>query len=114
MKFVKDDAGKTRFGLLPPNALARVADELTYGAKTYSPNNWCQNADWSRYIDALHRHLNAWEAGEDIDPESGGHHHLAHAGCCLLFLLEYATSGIGNDDRICHVIREAIEAESEE
>lgn len=107
-KFIKNDAGKTRFNLIPPNALARIADVLTYGANKYDAHNWCQNADWSRYIDALDRHWNAWKAGEDTDPESG-HHHLAHAGCCLLFLLSYQIHGIGADDRISHVIAAAAE-----
>jgi hypothetical protein len=108
-RFTKDDAGKTRFNLIPPGALKLIADVLTYGAKKYNAHNWCQNADWSRYIDALERHWNSWKAGEDVDPESG-HHHLAHAGCCLLFLLAYQIHGIGEDDRISHVIDAAIKA----
>jgi hypothetical protein len=39
-----------------------------------------------RYFAALMRHLTAWWDGERADPESGLHH-LAHAGCCLLFLI---------------------------
>ena len=102
-KFRKNDQGKTRFGLTPPAAHRAIADVLTYGANKYEPNNWCRGADYSRYIDALERHLNAWKSGERDDPESG-HHHLAHAGCCLMFLLEYEVSGLGTDDRICHDI----------
>jgi hypothetical protein len=29
----------------------------------------------------------AWKSGETLDPESGKHH-LAHAMCCAMFLLE--------------------------
>lgn len=32
------------------------------------------------------RHLTAWWGGEKSDPESG-EHHLAHLGCCVIFLL---------------------------
>jgi len=105
-RFRKFDDGKTKFGLIPPRAIKAIADVLTYGANKYHAHNWCQGADWSRYIDAMQRHINAWVCGEDIDPESG-HHHLAHAGCCLLFLLSYQINGIGKDDRIFHTIREA-------
>jgi hypothetical protein len=102
-KFRKDDQGKTRFSLMPPAAHRAIADVLTYGAEKYTPNNWCKGADWSRYTDALERHINAWKAGEQNDPESG-HSHLAHAGCCLVFLLEYELEDLGVDDRICHDI----------
>jgi len=33
------------------------------------------------------RHIVAWWLGERDDPESG-FHHLAHAMCCLIFLVE--------------------------
>ena len=102
-KFKKFDTGKTRLGLVPPAAHRAIADVLTYGANKYEPNNWCRGAEWSRYIDALERHMNAWKRGERDDPESG-HPHLAHAGCCLYFLLEYELEGIGEDDRIFHDI----------
>ena len=35
---------------------------------------------------ACHRHLQAWWSGERLDKESGLPH-LAHAVCCLLFLM---------------------------
>lgn len=103
--FKKQDAGKARFGLVPPNAHRVIAEVLTYGAEKYGANNWCSGAVYSRYVDALERHLNAWKSGEDLDPESE-HHHLAHAACYLLFLLEYELSGLGEDDRIFRAIQE--------
>jgi hypothetical protein len=40
-----------------------------------------------RYYDAMNRHVTDWwTRKETIDPTSG-HHHLAHALCCLVFLL---------------------------
>ena len=33
------------------------------------------------------RHLWAWKEGEQVDSESGKNH-LAHAMCCLFFMLE--------------------------
>lgn len=89
---------KTRFDLIPFRAVGEIADVLAYGAEKYSANNWCRGTDWSRYFAALCRHLFAWWGGEDKDPETG-FSHLAHAGCCLLFLMEYQRNGWGSDDR---------------
>ncbi len=44
------------------------------------------------------RHIFAWWGGEDKDPETG-FSHLAHAGCCLLFLMEFQRNSWGTDDR---------------
>jgi hypothetical protein len=41
----------------------------------------------------------AWWRGEDTDPETGLSH-LAHAGCCLMFLMEYQRNSWGTDDRL--------------
>jgi hypothetical protein len=85
---VKADLDKPRWDLLPFVATAVVVDVLTYGARKYSPDNWRHVPDARRrYFAAAMRHLVAWFAGERVDPESG-RPHLAHATCCLLFLLE--------------------------
>lgn len=96
--FQKSDAGKPRIGLIPPEMIAQTADVLTFGAAKYSAGNWKRGGDWSRYFDAMQRHLWAWQSGEDIDAESGMPH-LAHASCCLGFLMAYQARGIGTDDR---------------
>ena len=83
----KDDTGKARWDLLPLKATREIVDVLTFGAAKYGANNWQLVEDHeARYVAALQRHLTAWRLGETCDPESGLHH-LAHAGCCLLFLL---------------------------
>ena len=89
---------KTRYDLVPFGALAQIADVLAYGADKYEANNWARGTAWSRYFSALCRHIFAWWCGEDLDSETGLSH-LAHAGCCLLFLLEYQRNGWGSDDR---------------
>lgn len=85
--FTKHDAGKARLGLLPPRALEAVGRVLTLGASKYTPGNWRRVDDRTRYVDAALRHVFAFMRGEARDPESG-EHHLAHAVCCLLFLVE--------------------------
>ena len=87
MEGMKFDSEKPRWDLLPFESLTAIVLVLTYGAKKYAPENWRKVNDWrDRYFAALLRHLVAWKQGEKIDPESNLPH-LAHAGCCLLFLL---------------------------
>ena len=94
----KHDADKVDLSLLPFAALTDVARVLEFGANEYGRENWALGCDWSRYFSACMRHLWAWWRGETRDPKSGLHH-LAHATCSLLFLLEYSYSGRGTDNR---------------
>lgn len=83
----KHDAEKPRWDLLPLEPVAEVVDILTFGAKKYAPDGWKQVPEpRRRYYAAAMRHLTAWFLGEKLDKESGKSH-LAHALCCLLFLL---------------------------
>lgn len=84
---VKHDGGKWRMSLLPNGTLNAVMAVLEFGATKYAPNNW-QHVPNSRerYYNAAHRHIDAWWQGEQTDSESG-QPHLAHAVCCLLFLM---------------------------
>jgi len=86
---VKYDNGKPQWSLLPFRALTQVVEVLTYGAKKYAPDNWKKVPDARRrYIDAGFRHFTAYATGETHDPETGKHH-LAHAICCLLYLVAF-------------------------
>lgn len=99
---VKHDEAKLPFDLLSPLALEATAQVLQFGAKKYEPYNWAKGIKYSRVFSALCRHLWAWWRGEDADPETRLHH-LAHAMCCLMFLLHYELVGKpryeGYDDR---------------
>lgn len=90
VKGIKYDGEKPRWDLLPLRPIREIVKVLTYGAKKYSDYNWTRVEPFKeRYFAALMRHLDAWRTdGETHDPESGLHH-LAHAGCCLVFLLWY-------------------------
>lgn len=95
----KRDFLKLRYDLLPPEALQEVVEVLSFGAAKYGDRNWEKGLPYSRYFGAAMRHLWAWWRGEDLDPESGLSH-LAHAGCCVLFLLTYELRGMKTlDDR---------------
>lgn len=94
----KHDAGKPRPELLPSAALLEVAKVLEFGSRKYEDDNWRKGFKWKRLYGAALRHLLAHKEGEDKDPESGITH-LAHATCCLLFLLEHELKGLGEDDR---------------
>lgn len=96
--FVKHDSGKVRMSLVPPNALKQVAAVMTYGAKKYAPNNFLKGTEYSRYLDALGRHWNDYNSGENIDPESKLPH-LAHIACNAMILLEMIHHEVGSDDR---------------
>ena len=94
----KDDANKLPWDLLPADAVEEILKVLAFGADKYDRRNWEKGMTWSRPFSALMRHLWAWYQGEDKDPETGITH-LAHAGCCILFLLAYEKRGIGVDNR---------------
>lgn len=93
-----ESATKPRLELVPFEAVEEIADVLTFGAQKYGANNWRRGARWGRYFAALLRHLFAWWRGEDLDKETGLSH-LAHAGCCLFFLMTFTRNGWGSDDR---------------
>lgn len=84
----KYDDGKPRWDLLPPRALFEIVLVLTFGANKYAPGGWRHVKGWRwRYFRALLGHVFAWWRGEPNDLESGLPH-LAHAACCVMFLLE--------------------------
>lgn len=83
----KHDQNKPRYSLLPSATLNHVIAVLEFGADKYGVDNWQQVQNLrTRYYDACMRHIDSWWSGEINDIESGKHH-LAHAICCLLFLM---------------------------
>lgn len=91
--------------LLSREALVQIAQVLTFGAKKYEAQNWRKGLAWSRVLGAALRHLMAFNDGEDKDPETGLSH-LAHLGCCTMFLLEYEKTHKELDNR--HKINEKV------
>jgi len=90
---VKHDEGKLDLTLIPPALLEEVAKVLMHGAAKYDRHNWVKVPDAEcRYAAAMLRHIHAWQKGEILDPESRCHH-LAHAACCIAFLLAFMHAG---------------------
>lgn len=87
----KADSEKVRLDLLPPAPLVEIAKTLTFGANKYAAYNWSKGMNQSRLFAAALRHLWAWWAGQDNDPEAGTSH-LANAGFCILVMLDQQLS----------------------
>jgi len=89
----KFDKNKIRWDLLPIKPIEATIRVLMLGSKKYGDDNWkrvphCRR----RYYAACLRHLTEWWEGEQIDKESG-ESHLAHAMCCLVFLMWHEANG---------------------
>ena len=98
---VKFDTDKVRTDLFPSHAFLEVSKVLTFGAQKYDDENWRKGMKWKRLTGAALRHIFAWVSGEDKDPETGLSH-LAHAACCLVFLITYEETSTGEDDRFTY------------
>lgn len=86
---VKHDLGKPRYDLVPTRAVREFVEVLTFGAKKYTANGWRKVVGWRwRYLRAALTHVFQFLGGQARDPETNLHH-LAHALCCLFFVLEH-------------------------
>lgn len=102
----KFDQGKTEWDLLPLGPVEEVVNVLMHGREKYGRDNW-QLVDnpIRRYYSAAQRHLAAFRRArfdtrspyDAIDSESKLHH-LAHAACCLLFLLWHERKELCEED----------------
>ena len=95
---LKFDSGKPGMNLLSREALEQIALVMDFGKQKYDAHNWRKGFVWSRPLSAALRHIMAFNDGEYKDPESGLSH-LAHAACCIMFLLEFEKTHKDLDDR---------------
>ena len=86
---IKHDSGKLKWSLLPLKLLEPVVRVLMFGVIKYSKDGWktVPSAE-ERYYDALMRHITDYQAGIDIDHESG-EPTLACICCNAIFLLHF-------------------------
>jgi hypothetical protein len=88
-KGIKYDNEKLMWYLLPFNVIEHIVKVLHKGALKYAPSNYHLVKPYRiRYFSALMRHLTSRFFHGEIYDKDTGELHLAHAGCCLLFLLE--------------------------
>lgn len=89
-KALRANQGKRNLSLLPMDVLEPIVEVLEFGAQKYAAWNFAEGdgLSWTEVSESLQRHLNAWNQGEDLDPESGKPH-LGHIGANLFFLLYY-------------------------
>ena len=90
MKYDKD---KLDWSLLPLGPIKELIKVLAFGEKKYSRDNWqlVENPQ-QRYYSACMRHLIEWQEGRKKDKETKLPH-LAHALCCIVFLLWFDMRG---------------------
>lgn len=83
------NSGKPRLTLLldARSAMIDATRVLEFGMHKYSRGNWLKGLPWTEIADSLLRHLTAFTAGEDLDPESRLPH-TAHVLVNALFLAE--------------------------
>jgi len=92
------NGGKPDYSLIPLTTLKDEALVWGYGKQKYAAWNWTKGIAWSIPLACALRHLSAWQAGEENDPESGLPH-LAHAMCNLRMLTLYKDVYPEGDDR---------------
>lgn len=117
----KADKGKLPISLVPMEIIRNIAAIRKYGEEKYhAPNNWVL-VDKQRYIDAMWRHLLAYQEGEELDEESGLPH-LWHAACNMAFILEMESKNwnihkqllINSDPKLKEQLKEYMNKSNEE
>ena len=86
--------GKTRYDLIPPLGLRRVADIYGRGADKYDDWNWAKGQPYTRVYASLFRHLMQWRNGDTDEDHMAA---VAWAALCLLHFDE--TDRTDLDDR---------------
>lgn len=90
---------KTPLQLLPPVFKKQVALVLRLGGEKYGFWNWRKSkVECQTYVGAIHRHLDAWQSGEDLDPESG-QSHLAHVAASIAIMMDAEEQETMEDNR---------------
>jgi hypothetical protein len=93
------NSGKPQTSEIDPAFIIGIAEVLTKSREKYERANWALGNNWSVPYESMMRHLMAFQAGEEIDSESGKHH-LLHAATNIMFLYYYTQTFPEFDDRI--------------
>jgi hypothetical protein len=77
------DADTTRYDLITPIGLRRLAETYAEGARKYSPRNWEKGIPASNLLNHALKHQQQWLAGDRSED------HLAHAAWGLFALMHF-------------------------
>lgn len=89
---------EARYDLIPVPALDYLARLYGKGAQKYAEHNWRLGYNYSLSYAAAQRHMNAFWAGEDIDPETQVPH-VINAAFHMFALATFLTEHPEMDDR---------------
>lgn len=102
--------GKLMYNLISHIGLAKLAEVYTKGCEKYTiynedgsikdfgADNWKSGLPFTQIMDSCKRHIQAWESGEDIDPDLKSSH-LANAAWNLFTILHLSETKPEFDNR---------------
>jgi len=96
---MKSTDSKARASLLVEKFLDEMIDVMQHGADKYEEWDWLEGGSWSVYVDAMRRHLRAWNGDAEERAEDSKCHHLAHVACNAMILYVFECQRLGIDDR---------------
>lgn len=87
----RHNEGKTQTREIDPAFILGMGDVLTKSRAKYEHFNWCKPTKLSTPYESAMRHLMAFQAGEDIDKETGLSH-LLHVATNIMFMHYHITN----------------------
>ena len=81
-----EKAAKLRLSLVRHEFIKEIAKVREFGVSKHGLDSYRLYPN-RMYIDAILRHLQAYQEGERLDKETGLHH-LAHIACSCMFIIE--------------------------
>ncbi len=98
---------KSRTSAIPQWFVQKLGQVMQHGREKYGRFNWrIKSIKATDYWDAIDRHMDAWKAGEDIDPDSGIHHLIHVAANCAVVTDAQRMGSLIDDRNKAEVIEE--------
>lgn len=80
------DTGSTRYDLITPIGLRRLAETYAEGSQKYGDYNWLKGIPASNLLNHAMKHIEQWRGGDASED------HLAHAAWNLLAIMHFEES----------------------